>query len=200
MQKILKASILAVVAAFSVSAHAITENLDTNGLKNTLANGVLSFDSGSNSVAGVVGVLAPTFTDYLTFTLPTSLNWELNGDVDASGKWQTGFLGFLSASGFSKVSLDLQVKQSNSWVSIWTGSDLSLSASDPIKISFDNLLTRGGNFQAVVSGTYRDAVWTENPTYDFAVTAAPVPEPESYAMLLAGLGLMGGIARRRKQK
>ena len=29
---------------------------------------------------------------------------------------------------------------------------------------------------------------------------APVPEPEAYAMLLAGLGLMGAIARRRKQK
>jgi choice-of-anchor A domain-containing protein len=28
---------------------------------------------------------------------------------------------------------------------------------------------------------------------------APVPEPETYAMLLAGLGLMGVIARRRKQ-
>src|SRR5450830_345663 len=33
-----------------------------------------------------------------------------------------------------------------------------------------------------------------------AVTAlTPVPEPESYAMLLAGLGLMGTIARRRNQ-
>lgn len=29
--------------------------------------------------------------------------------------------------------------------------------------------------------------------------AAPVPEPESYAMLLAGLGLMGGIARRKQK-
>lgn len=29
--------------------------------------------------------------------------------------------------------------------------------------------------------------------------AMPVPEPETYAMLLAGLGLMGGIARRKQK-
>ncbi len=28
----------------------------------------------------------------------------------------------------------------------------------------------------------------------------PVPEPETYAMLLAGLGVMGAVARRRKSK
>lgn len=31
------------------------------------------------------------------------------------------------------------------------------------------------------------------------VLTAPVPEPESYAMMLAGLGLIGVVARRRKQ-
>lgn len=30
--------------------------------------------------------------------------------------------------------------------------------------------------------------------------AAPIPEPETYAMMLAGLGLLGVAARRRKQK
>ena len=30
--------------------------------------------------------------------------------------------------------------------------------------------------------------------------AAPIPEPETYAMLLAGLGLMGFVARRRQRK
>lgn len=37
-----------------------------------------------------------------------------------------------------------------------------------------------------------------NNALNFAVTA--VPEPESFAMLLAGLGLMGAIARRRNKK
>jgi hypothetical protein len=37
-------------------------------------------------------------------------------------------------------------------------------------------------------------------TVSFAVTVSAVPEPESYAMLLAGLGLIGTIARRRKAK
>jgi len=34
---------------------------------------------------------------------------------------------------------------------------------------------------------------------DVAITAA-IPEPETYALMLAGLGLVGGIARRRKAK
>jgi hypothetical protein len=37
------------------------------------------------------------------------------------------------------------------------------------------------------------------PDYTLHITAA-VPEPETYAMLLAGLGLMGAIARRRRQQ
>jgi PEP-CTERM motif len=32
-----------------------------------------------------------------------------------------------------------------------------------------------------------------------AMAVATIPEPETYAMLLAGLGLVGFVARRRKQ-
>ena len=33
----------------------------------------------------------------------------------------------------------------------------------------------------------------------FSFYANPVPEPETYAMLLAGLGVVGWVARRRRQ-
>ena len=36
-------------------------------------------------------------------------------------------------------------------------------------------------------------------SYGGSMTISPIPEPETYAMLLAGLGLMGFVARRRQR-
>jgi hypothetical protein len=46
---------------------------------------------------------------------------------------------------------------------------------------------------------YQTAVTSYEFTTDPNVVVTSVPEPETYAMLLAGLGLMGGIVRRRNK-
>ncbi len=50
-----------------------------------------------------------------------------------------------------------------------------------------------------VLNLYKDAGYSIN-AQDQLVMLAPVPEPETYAMLLAGLGLMGAVTRRRRSR
>jgi hypothetical protein len=60
-------------------------------------------------------------------------------------------------------------------------------------------LAAGKTFQYVIG--YNDSATglTDWDDMVIGVNIAPIPEPETYAMLLAGLGLMGFVARRRKQ-
>lgn len=41
--------------------------------------------------------------------------------------------------------------------------------------------------------------WNQSSDFSFTVSTAPVPEPETYAMLLAGLGLLGFTARSQEK-
>jgi hypothetical protein len=56
-------------------------------------------------------------------------------------------------------------------------------------------------FESVNTLTFKNTNTNVFDGYNLAFHAiAAVPEPETYAMLLAGLGLMGTVARRRQQK
>jgi hypothetical protein len=54
----------------------------------------------------------------------------------------------------------------------------------------------GGDMYLVVSGVTNGSI---GGLYTGAISVTAVPEPESYAMLLAGLGVMGAIAVRRNK-
>ncbi|MBA2659922.1 MAG: FxDxF family PEP-CTERM protein [Nitrosospira sp.] len=72
---------------------------------------------------------------------------------------------------------------------------------------FDNVQSQwywtsdhNNNSQAVAFGMFNGGTYlTSNTTGFYAMAVSSVPEPETYAMLLAGLGLVSLVARRRKQ-
>ncbi|WP_292996568.1 FxDxF family PEP-CTERM protein [Nitrosomonas sp.] len=53
-----------------------------------------------------------------------------------------------------------------------------------------------GAFSTSIIGTFPNQ--PEDGIFLTSAILTPVPEPETYAMLLAGLGLLGFVVRRRK--
>ena len=78
----------------------------------------------------------------------------------------------------------------------WGGGTLALS-------SASSLVGREGNGIVRLNGTYTD-IYFSTPDYEFfygfTVGVAAIPEPASWAMLLAGLGIAGALRRRRLQR
>lgn len=63
--------------------------------------------------------------------------------------------------------------------------------------SISNYNLAAGSYWLEVSG---EVVGSGMTKYYGSLALAPVPEPETYAMMLGGLGLLAVAARRRKQK
>lgn len=75
---------------------------------------------------------------------------------------------------------------------------------DPANASFMDMIVTDGDIAPegmegfIMGGMHYLAIANEVSGTTTVYSLAPVPEPETYAMLLAGLGLMGAVARRRK--
>ena len=96
--------------------------------------------------------------------------WEIVNDSAKTGSYNVTGGDFKVTSGNSTA-----IATANSWLSMVNGGTYTI----------DRQL---GIWQANVAGS----------TQNLAVFAAPVPEPETYASLLAGLAVMGFIMRRRR--
>ena len=90
-----------------------------------------------------------------------------------------------------------------SFAAMLDGNALTSTTSSFAGVGFTGLVSLLAGGKTLASGSHALVVSGFAPdgaSYGGNVTISPVPEPETYAMLLAGLGLIGAIARRRNGK
>ena len=137
---------------------------------------------------------ADTIEDVLQHTALNTTH-AANGVLWYSNAYSMGFAGI--GDSISQTSADtagLSERDRLSWHTGTSGTDWNSFVQNPNAAA--NVLLggwRSGNNYGLNYSTEWDKVV-------LVQTAAPVPEPETYAMMLAGLGLLGVVARRRKQK
>lgn len=88
------------------------------------------------------------------------------------------------------------------WTDIFNGGfHISNNFKDLVGTNGPQLFTGSATAPVFKLGTFDLIEWTQGPgryTLTIKDLSAPVPEPETYAMLLAGMGIVGFAARRRK--
>jgi PEP-CTERM motif len=116
---------------------------------------------------------------------------------------------FLATGGFSSSFTFYGVGIADAWITNGASTYHYLSSGSGtltfpgVSVSYQSLALGGslanGNWSVHVQGTPGNS-FTGGSTFNAGnvVPSTPVPEPESYAMLLAGLGALGFIGRRRQ--
>ena len=176
MRRALYAAILVAMAGYMAPASAVTITSTTNlgditGLAENIGNTFGAATYGSS------------FSDVYTFDLST-----------ASQSVGTTVTIDLSAGPLNFQLSNMAIKLTDSTGTTTYAMDNTMDASKTLQLSAN--LASGTGYRFLVTG---DVTGNIGGGYAGVLAAAPVPEAETYAMMLAGLGLVGFMARRRTQ-
>jgi len=156
--------------------------VSTNSLAIDVANDITA--AGGTNFFGVVHTDSLAFTDTFTFNVdpidPSPLKWQADASLVTTNL------------GSSVHNIDFTSASLN-------GVPLTLSPTGDFE--FGNLSTTNflnGPLILTVTG-HSGAEGGQFASYSGTMNISLVPEPETYAMLLAGLGLLGFMARRRNE-
>ncbi len=213
MNKFSKTIFAAAALTLAMSANAAVIEFTSNTAHNIEENdGELNFAKFNTALGTLTGVKFELF-NVLSGSIDVT-NDATSGSgtfvVTAGGQIESDVLGsLLTTSGSITKNFSLAAGQTGSvTLDPWTVSNhVSFSASSTDLSAFKGT----GDYTALLSGWSSAASsGSGNATYNpvivmdgyakvtYTYDAAPVPEPETYAMLLGGLALMGVVARRRK--
>ena len=164
---------------------------------NTTHTGRVADDAGMLFKINTVGYTNVNLSfDWRTYKAETTDRIVVGYHVGAISDFGADFAGSACAgNGESGCYADLR-SGANSWTSGWTE---LMRDSASYSWNSENLALAAGQSEVWV------AFWMDNGNGDYAkfdnvlVTATPVPEADTYAMLLAGLGLVGYTVSRRKR-
>lgn len=211
----LEYALAALVAAVGTASHAatITWNDWTSNSAGTMGAVAVGFSAGGNPAAWIDNY--PSWAPASTWADGTLV---ANAPAPSDGIMQL----YGGTSNVNTLSFSIPVL--NPVVAIWSlgqpgltasfnfiGATPTLVAGGPnaeyggssISVVGNDVFGNEGNGTVMFIGTYSSLSWT-NPTYEgwygfnVGMTAA-VPEPETYALMLAGLAVVAALAHRRRR-
>jgi hypothetical protein len=176
-------SVTALVLSFAVSGAALAGSFNI-GLITSPDSQVIG--NSTNPDPEQISLSAGAFADEYLF----SVNVASNYGSAATSISISGGAAFTSLNSELFSSVD-----GNVWNSIASNAGMNFFGTWLTSLSFSALAPTPQEYKLVISGGKNAGA----AAYGGNLTVTPIPEPEIYAMMAAGLGLMGFVARRRQR-